>query len=168
MFFLQVKFITHVWHPNIHPVQGLICLDILAEKWSPALSLRTTLLSIQALLSAPEPNDPLAISVGIQCKNNPEEYELTAKFWTYIYAKGQYQVYEYQEKLATLMSMGVEQILALKILSSCHWNLEEAIETFRNLNHIHYVINQISISNFLLLLCTVSTAAVLVLTRYLV
>jgi len=34
---------------------GRICLDILKDKWSPALQIRTVLLSIQALLSAPNP-----------------------------------------------------------------------------------------------------------------
>lgn len=34
---------------------GRICLDILKDKWSPALQIRTVLLSVQALLSAPNP-----------------------------------------------------------------------------------------------------------------
>ena len=33
------------------------------DKWSPALQIRTVLLSIQALLSAPNPDDPLATDV---------------------------------------------------------------------------------------------------------
>ena len=35
-----------------------------ADKWSPALQIRTVLLSIQALLSAPNPDDPLANDVA--------------------------------------------------------------------------------------------------------
>ena len=37
---------------------GAICLDILKDQWSPALTLKTALLSLQALLSTPEPDDP--------------------------------------------------------------------------------------------------------------
>lgn len=33
-------------------------MDILKDQWSPALTLKTALLSLQALLSAPEPDDP--------------------------------------------------------------------------------------------------------------
>lgn len=45
-------------HPNISSQSGAICLDILKDQWSPALTLKTALVSIQALLSAPEPKDP--------------------------------------------------------------------------------------------------------------
>ena len=31
--FLQVKFLTKVWHPNISSVTGAICLDILKDQW---------------------------------------------------------------------------------------------------------------------------------------
>ena len=53
----KVRFLTKIYHPNIDKL-GRICLDILKDKWSPALQVRTVLLSIQALLSAPNPDDP--------------------------------------------------------------------------------------------------------------
>ncbi|OIT35299.1 ubiquitin-conjugating enzyme e2 27 [Nicotiana attenuata] len=53
-----MKFATQVWHPNISSQSGAICLDILKDQWSPALALKTALLSVQALLSTPQPDDP--------------------------------------------------------------------------------------------------------------
>lgn len=40
------------------------------DKWSPALQIRTVLISIQALLSAPNPDDPLANDVASQWKSD--------------------------------------------------------------------------------------------------
>ncbi|KAJ3142647.1 Ubiquitin-conjugating enzyme 13 [Physocladia obscura] len=80
----KVRFLTKIYHPNIDKL-GRICLDILKDKWSPALQIRTVLLSIQALLSAPNPgmstipdssirylgiDDPLANDVAQHWKDN--------------------------------------------------------------------------------------------------
>ncbi|KAL0903925.1 hypothetical protein M5K25_025988 [Dendrobium thyrsiflorum] len=67
---------------------GRICLDILKDKWSPALQIRTVLLSIQALLSAPNPDDPLSDNIAKHWKTNEAEAVETAKEWTRLYASG--------------------------------------------------------------------------------
>lgn len=81
----KVRFMTKIYHPNIDKL-GRICLDILKDKWSPALQIRTVLLSIQALLSAPNPDDPLANDVAEQWKVNEGEAIKTAREWTRLYA----------------------------------------------------------------------------------
>ena len=55
---LPIYHIFQIWHPNISSVTGAICLDILKDQWAAAMTLRTVLLSLQALLAAPEPDDP--------------------------------------------------------------------------------------------------------------
>jgi ubiquitin-conjugating enzyme E2 N len=65
----KVRFLTKIYHPNVDRL-GRICLDILKDKWSPALQIRTVLLSIQALLSAPNPDDPLDNTVAEMWKTN--------------------------------------------------------------------------------------------------
>ena len=38
--------------------------DILKDQWSPALTIKTALLSLQALLCSAEPNDPQVGTIG--------------------------------------------------------------------------------------------------------
>jgi ubiquitin-conjugating enzyme E2 N len=81
----KVRFLTKIYHPNIDKL-GRICLDILKDKWSPALQIRTVLLSIQALLSAPNPDDPLNNEAANLWKENEPEAVGIAKQYTQRYA----------------------------------------------------------------------------------
>ncbi len=56
-----------------------VLLYLSSDKWSPALQIRTVLLSIQALLSAPNPDDPLANDVAEQWKTNESKAIETGK-----------------------------------------------------------------------------------------
>lgn len=47
-----VKFLTPCFHPNVD-LSGVICLDILKDKWSALYDVTTILLSIQSLLGEP-------------------------------------------------------------------------------------------------------------------
>ncbi|CEH18672.1 ubiquitin-conjugating enzyme [Ceraceosorus bombacis] len=81
----KVRFLTKIYHPNIDRL-GRICLDILKDKWSPALQIRTVLLSIQALLSAPNPDDPLANDVAEHYKTDEKAAIEESRRWTQQYA----------------------------------------------------------------------------------
>lgn len=78
----NIRFITKVYHPNIGTTGG-ICLDILKkDKWSPALTVGATLLSITSLLTDPNAADPLNGEAGRMYRNNRAQYDRTARDWT--------------------------------------------------------------------------------------
>ena len=83
----KVRFLTRIYHPNVDRL-GRICLDILKDKWSPALQIRTVLLSIQALMSAPNPDDPLNEEAAREWKQNEAAALAQAREWNLQYAQG--------------------------------------------------------------------------------
>ena len=86
----KITFITKIYHPNIDKL-GRICLSILKidgpAPWSPALMIHTVLLSIQALMSAPNLDDPLDTSVADHWRVDENGAIARAREWTKLYAK---------------------------------------------------------------------------------
>ena len=70
----HIKFINKIYHPNVS-MSGDICLDILKDKWSPALSLHKVLLSIQSLLTDPNPDSPLNGDAAQLYRTDRKEYK---------------------------------------------------------------------------------------------
>ncbi|KAK1257405.1 Ubiquitin-conjugating enzyme E2 27 [Acorus gramineus] len=122
----KMQFRTKVWHPNISSQNGAICLDILKDQWSPALTLKTALLSIQALLSAPEPDDPQDAVVAQQYLRDHATFVATARYWTEAFAKR--VTVGIEEKVQKLVEMGFPENSVRKALEIVNGDENMALE----------------------------------------
>ncbi|XP_036345014.1 ubiquitin-conjugating enzyme E2 2-like [Rhagoletis pomonella] len=76
------KFMSSIYHPNIDN-SGKICLDLLrmppTGSYNPAITLESMLLSIQLLLSSPNPDDPLNGEAADLFKTSREQFNIKAR-----------------------------------------------------------------------------------------
>ena len=120
----KMKFDTKIWHPNISSVTGAICLDILKNEWTPALTIRTALISLQALMCEPVPNDPQDAVVAKQYMSDINLFNQTAKHWVEEYANPERNI---QRKIKEIMEMGFTEQQAKEALEKNDEDVQKAI-----------------------------------------
>jgi ubiquitin-conjugating enzyme (huntingtin interacting protein 2) len=89
------------------------------------------MLSLQALLCSPEPNDPQDAQVARMYLENKNEYDRTAKFWTEMYASdkdGENGGKSKEERaIDKVCEMGFDRESAKKALMEHKWDEEAAV-----------------------------------------
>ena len=97
------RFTSKLFHPNIspeayHPIDcpggGEINVDILKEeeeggRWNPGLTIPTVVLSIQSLLTDPNPHQALNRDAGATLLRDRDEYNREVRKWVGLYATPQ-------------------------------------------------------------------------------
>lgn len=128
----KMKFLTTIYHPNISSQTGAICLDILKDAWTPVLTLKTALISLQSLLCDPAPEDPQDAQVARHYLDDRAGFERTAREWTQRHANGTFFVDPEEgldkKAIARLAEMGFERVKVVKALRDTSGNEGNAIE----------------------------------------
>ena len=97
--------------------------DILKDQWSPALTIKTALLSLQALMCSPEPGDPQDAEVAKMYTSDRKKFEKTAAFWTESYAKATSK----EDAITRVCEMGFDRASARKALEKHSWDESAAV-----------------------------------------
>ncbi|KAH7709662.1 ubiquitin-conjugating enzyme E2 K, partial [Aphelenchoides avenae] len=126
----KVYFKTSIWHPNVCPRTGLVWIDALGDGWTVALTLRTILISVRALLSTPETRNWINHGAARQHVRQREAYEATAKFWAQYFANvpRETQDRDMCKKVLDLEKMGANRKDTILALSNAGWDVEQATE----------------------------------------
>lgn len=126
----KMQFDTKVYHPNISSVTGAICLDILKNAWSPVITLKSALISLQALLQSPEPNDPQDAEVAQHYIRDKSSFDKTAALWTKLYAP--MNEVEASSNVDQAELFGIDKALVEQFTNQ-GFNEEKVIEVLRRL-----------------------------------
>ncbi|KAL7488995.1 hypothetical protein ACHAW6_014579 [Cyclotella cf. meneghiniana] len=72
-------FLTKIYHPNVDPTTGAICVNTLKKDWTPTTSLSHVLTVIRCLLIVPFPESSLNDEAGKNFMESYDEYARRAK-----------------------------------------------------------------------------------------
>lgn len=82
-------FLTKIFHPNVNPTNGEICVNTLKTEWKSTHGFDHILMTIRCLLINPNPESALNEEAGKLLLDDYEEFACRAKLMTSIYAVSQ-------------------------------------------------------------------------------
>lgn len=81
------NFRTPIFHPNVDPNTGGVCVETLKRDWDSKLTLRDVLVTVSCLLIQPNPDSALNAEAGSLIQDDYETFTRRAKLMTGIHAK---------------------------------------------------------------------------------
>jgi ubiquitin-protein ligase len=86
----QATFNTQIWHPNVEPFMGGVCMSLgkrdMSGRLTGVCSITRVLVGLQMLLASPNPYNPMEDECAWQMVYQPEASEEKARAWTRKYA----------------------------------------------------------------------------------
>ncbi len=79
-------FLTRIYHPNVAPDTGSICVNTLKKDWTPDVTLRHVLAVIRCLLIVPFPESSLNEEAGKQFMESYSDFASRARIMTEVHA----------------------------------------------------------------------------------
>lgn len=83
----DLRFVSEFWHPNVYPKDGKVCISILhppgddpmsgelaSERWRPAQTVTTILLSVISMLNAPNFSSPANVDASVEWRKDFASY----------------------------------------------------------------------------------------------
>ncbi|KIX93016.1 uncharacterized protein Z520_11289 [Fonsecaea multimorphosa CBS 102226] len=83
----KATFQTRIYHPNVDPTTGAVCLETLKRDWDPKLTLKDILITISCLLIQPNPDSALNAAAGALIQENYDSFSAQAQLMTRIHAR---------------------------------------------------------------------------------
>jgi ubiquitin-conjugating enzyme E2 S len=83
----SAAFKTKIFHPNVDPKSGAVCVDTLKRDWKPELKLWDILVVISCLLISPNPASALNAEAGRLCEGDFAGFERRVRTWVNVHAR---------------------------------------------------------------------------------
>ncbi|XP_040570028.1 ubiquitin-conjugating enzyme E2 S [Lepeophtheirus salmonis] len=116
-------FLTKIFHPNVAPSTGEICVNTLKKDWKSDLGIKHVLLTIKCLLIVPNPESALNEEAGKLLLERYDDYCTRAKLYTEIHASG----------ISSKTGGGGDALSDKKTLSKKEKSLKEKKKTLKRL-----------------------------------